>query len=60
MDGPVVDPNEGGDPRDKFHFRIVSCDIEYRNIVTPAKFYFEPVRCGMLVVEARMIELDWR
>ena len=60
MDGPVVDPNEGGDPRGEFHFRILSCDVEYRNIVTPAKFHFEPVKCGILVVEARVIELDWR
>jgi hypothetical protein len=60
MDGPVVDPNEGGDPRDEFHFRILSCDVEYRNISTPSKFHFEPVRCGILVVEARVIELDWR
>ncbi|KAE9376512.1 hypothetical protein N431DRAFT_501365 [Stipitochalara longipes BDJ] len=60
MDGPAVDPNEGGDPRAEFHFRILSCDVEYMNIATPAKFHFEPVRCGILVVEARMIELDWR
>ena len=60
MDGPVVDPNEGGDPRKEFHFRILSCDVEYRNIASPAKFHFEQVRCGTLVVEARVIELHWR
>lgn len=58
--GPVIDPNEGGDPRDEFHFRILSCEVEYQNITTPAKFHFEPVKFGILVVEARVIELDWR
>jgi hypothetical protein len=60
MDGPVVDPNEGGDPRSEFHFQILSCEIEYQNITAPAKFHFEPVRSGILVVEAPVIELNWR
>lgn len=60
IDSPVVDPDEGGNPREEFHFRILSCDIEYQNITSPANFHFEPVRCGTLVVEARVIELHWR
>lgn len=60
IDGRVVDAKEGGDSRDEFHFRILSCDIEYWNVATPGKFNFEPVRQGVLVVEGRMIELNWR
>lgn len=60
IDSSVVDASEGGDPRDVFHFRILSCEVEYSNVSIPAKFNFEPVRCGVLVLEARMIELGWR
>jgi hypothetical protein len=60
IDSPVVDAMEGGDRRSEFHFRILSCDITYWNVTIPAKFHFEPVRFGILIVEARMLESNWK
>jgi hypothetical protein len=57
IDGAVVDAE--GNNREEFHFRILSCDVQYENAVPNAKFHFGPVRTGILIVQARLIELNW-
>jgi len=60
IDGPIVDADESYGFRENFHFRIVSCDIEYRSAARTGDFPFEPVKSGTLVVEGRIIGTDWQ
>jgi hypothetical protein len=62
VDGHIVDANEGGDPREPFHCQVLSCEVEYQSTSQGYnnRFHFEPVKSGMLVVEALMIEASWR
>ncbi len=58
IDGLVVD--EGEDLRDVFQFKILSCKVDYLNVDMPQKFNFGPVSTGVLTVEGRVIDLNWR